>query len=143
MTSEIREWTRSIFLPLVALSTKTRTVAARTHLAADAAPSHHKHIISMPTIDPTSISKLNWSTAKYIHVFDLFVSFGAGRLMEDFYREDISFTCGGANRTLVQLQSLLNEVERICGGEEGTADFIQAVKEDPNFDPLAYVDLEN
>lgn len=98
----------------------------------------------MPTIDSTSIGKLNWSTAKYIHVFDLFVSFGAGRLMEDFFAsDDISFTPGGANRTLVQLQSLLNEVERILGDEEGVADFIQAVKKDPNFDPIAYVDLEN
>jgi hypothetical protein len=97
----------------------------------------------MPTIHSTSIGKLNWSTAKYIHASDLFVSFGAGSLMEDFFSEDISFTFGGANRTLVQLQILLNEVERILGDEEGTADFIQAVEEDPNFDPLAYVDLEN
>ena len=62
--------------------------------------------------------------------------------MEQFFECDLNFTFGDANRTLIVLEDILNELESHIDTQE-CYDFITKVEEHEDYNPQLYVDVEN
>ena len=85
---------------------------------------------------------MNIDTLQYITISDLFYEFSAMELMEQFFGCDLSFTFGDANRTLIVLEDILDELETQIDTQE-CYDFITKVSEHKDYKPRLYVDVEN